>query len=90
MQHGHAAWKKHNGVYAVVNLRGGSEYGDSWHEQGMLLNKQNVFDDFAYAAKFLHASKIGSPETTAIIGGSNGGPTIRTPNNCSSLWRSNL
>lgn len=69
----HAAWKKHNGVYAVVNLRGGSEYGDSWHEQGMLLNKQNVFDDFAYAAKFLHASKIGSPKTTAIIGGSNGG-----------------
>jgi prolyl oligopeptidase len=69
----HAAWKKHNGVYAVVNLRGGSEYGDSWHEQGMLLNKQNVFDDFAYAAKFLHTSEIGSPETTAIIGGSNGG-----------------
>lgn len=69
----HAAWKNHDGIFAVVNLRGGSEYGDTWHEQGMLMNKQNVFDDFAYAAKFLHKSDIGSPETTAIIGGSNGG-----------------
>jgi len=69
----HAAWKNHDGIFAVVNLRGGSEYGDAWHEQGMLMNKQNVFDDFAYAAKFLHKSDIGSPETTAIIGGSNGG-----------------
>lgn len=69
----HAAWKNQGGVFAVVNLRGGSEYGDTWHEQGMLLNKQNVFDDFAYAAKFLHSSNIGSPKTTAIIGGSNGG-----------------
>ncbi len=67
------AWKNQNGVYAVANLRGGSEYGDDWHEAGMLLNKQNVFDDFAYAAKFLHSKKIGSPETTAIDGRSNGG-----------------
>ena len=67
------AWKNQNGVFAVANLRGGSEYGDAWHEAGMLLNKQNVFDDFAYAAKFLHSKKIGSPETTAIDGRSNGG-----------------
>ena len=67
------AWKNQNGVFAVANLRGGSEYGDTWHEAGMLLNKQNVFDDFAYAAKFLHSKKIGSPETTAIDGRSNGG-----------------
>ena len=67
------AWKNLNGVYAVANLRGGAEYGDAWHEAGMLLNKQNVFDDFAYAAKFLHAKKIGSPKTTAIDGRSNGG-----------------
>ena len=69
----HTAWKNQNGVYAVANLRGGGEYGDSWHEAGMLLNKQNVFDDFAYAAKFLHSQDIGSPETTAIDGRSNGG-----------------
>ena len=67
------AWKNQGGVYAVANLRGGSEYGDDWHEAGMLLNKQNVFDDFAYAAKFLHSKKIGSPKTTAIDGRSNGG-----------------
>ncbi len=67
------AWKNQNGVFAVANLRGGAEYGDAWHEAGMLFNKQNVFDDFAYAAKFLHSQKIGSPETTAIDGRSNGG-----------------
>jgi prolyl oligopeptidase len=61
------------GVVAVANLRGGGEYGQKWHADGMLLNKQNVFDDFAFAAKYLHKSKIGSPATTAIQGGSNGG-----------------
>ncbi len=69
----HAAWKSLGGVYAVANLRGGGEYGSEWHEAGMLLNKQNVFDDFAFAAKFLHENNIGSEKTTAIIGGSNGG-----------------
>ena len=66
-------WIKSGGVLAVANLRGGAEYGDSWHEEGMLLNKQNVFDDFAYAAKYLHSKKIGSPDTTASLGRSNGG-----------------
>ncbi len=69
----HAAWKNLGGVYAVANLRGGGEYGSEWHEAGMLSNKQNVFDDFAFAAKFLHENNIGSEKTTAIIGGSNGG-----------------
>lgn len=66
-------WIKSGGVLAVANLRGGAEYGDSWHEEGMLLNKQNVFDDFAYAAKYLHSKKIGSPDTTTSLGRSNGG-----------------
>ena len=67
------SWMNQGGVVAVANLRGGGEYGDAWHEDGMLNNKQNVFDDFAYAAKFLHSENIGSPGTTAIQGGSNGG-----------------
>ena len=67
------AWMNQGGVVAVANLRGGGEYGDDWHEAGMLFNKQNVFDDFAYAAKFLHQQNIGSPDSTAIQGGSNGG-----------------
>ena len=67
------AWMNQGGVVAVANLRGGGEYGNAWHEAGMLFNKQNVFDDFAYAAKFLHQQKIGSPSSTAIQGGSNGG-----------------
>jgi len=67
------AWMNQNGVFALANLRGGSEYGEAWHQDGMLLNKQNVFDDFAYAAKYLHSKNIGSPSTTAIQGRSNGG-----------------
>ena len=67
------SWMKYDGVLAVANLRGGSEYGDAWHESGMLLNKQNVFDDFAYGAKYLHSKNIGSPKTTTSLGRSNGG-----------------
>ena len=67
------SWINQGGVVAIANLRGGGEYGDVWHEAGMLFNKQNVFDDFAYAAKFLHAEDIGSPDSIAIQGGSNGG-----------------
>ena len=67
------AWMNQGGIFALANLRGGSEFGSKWHEQGMLLNKQNVFDDFAYAAKYLHSKDIGSPEFTVIQGRSNGG-----------------
>lgn len=61
------------GVYAQANLRGGSEYGEKWHEQGMKLKKQNVFDDFIAAGEYLIAEKYCDNAHLAIRGGSNGG-----------------
>lgn len=66
-------WLDHGGVWVDANLRGGSEFGENWHEQGQLTRKQNVFDDFIASAEYLIKAKYTSPEKLAIEGWSNGG-----------------
>ncbi len=67
------AWMEMGGLVAVANLRGGGEYGKAWHEAGMKLNKQNVFDDFIAAAEWLIANRYTRTAKLAILGRSNGG-----------------
>ena len=71
-----AFFLEEGGVFVVVNLRGGSEYGEAWHKGGMLQNKQNVFDDFIAAAQFLIENKYTNSNKLAMQGGSNGGLLI--------------
>ena len=66
------------GVYAVANLRGGNEFGEQWHRSGELESKQNSFDDFANAARWLIANHYSRPERIAIQGLSNGGLLVTT------------
>lgn len=68
-----AIWVERGGVFALANLRGGSEFGERWHRDGMLENKQNAFDDFIAAAQHLIANDTTRPEKLAIRGASNGG-----------------
>ena len=67
------AWLERGGVWATASMRGGSEYGEVWHEAGMFEKKQNVFDDFIGAAEYLVRERYASPQTLGIMGGSNGG-----------------
>ncbi len=71
-----AFFLEQGGVSVIVNLRGGSEYGEAWHKAGMLQNKQNVFNDLIGAAEFLIKTKYTNPNKLAMRGGSNGGLLI--------------
>jgi prolyl oligopeptidase len=67
------AWLERGGIWVTVSMRGGAEYGEAWHQAGMLEKKQNVFDDFIAALEFLVRERFTSPARLGIVGDSNGG-----------------
>jgi prolyl oligopeptidase len=82
------AWVEAGGIYAIANLRGGSEYGEEWHRAGMRERKQNVFDDFIAAGEWLIAEGLTDRERLGISGGSNGGLLVGAAlTQCPELWR---
>lgn len=82
------AWLEQGGVYVTVNLRGGSEYGEEWHQAGTKMQKLNVFDDFIAAAEYLVEHHWTNTELMAAMGGSNGGLLIgAVVNMCPYLFR---
>ena len=74
----YVGWLELGGVVAIANLRGGGELGKKWHNAGRLKEKQNVFDDFLYASKYLEAEGVGNRKSTVISGRSNGGLLVGT------------
>jgi prolyl oligopeptidase len=73
---GRLALLEDGGVYAVCHVRGGGEFGEEWHQAGMMATKPNTYRDLIDCARYLHAHGYGSPQTTAIEGGSAGGITV--------------
>ncbi|GGX68685.1 peptidase [Litorimonas cladophorae] len=66
-------WLENGGVYVLANIRGGGEYGPSWHQSGLKTDRQRIYDDFIAVAESLIAKKITSPAHLGVEGGSNGG-----------------